>query len=161
MRSLIGVTLLGAGIAYLADPRYGIGRGNRRWRRSRARRIASSGASSDANVPNTPDPLLVERVRARMGHVVSNSRAIAVSAHEGRVTLRGPILSAEAHRLLDAVRGVSGVLEIDDQLSVGAASLARTAAVRADRVRSGMALRALGTAAAVFGLVRLFRSRMA
>ena len=41
------------------------------------------------------DAVLVQRVRAKLGHVVSHPHAIAVMVKEGRVTLTGPILSSE------------------------------------------------------------------
>ena len=64
-----------------------------------------------------PDDLvLIERVRARMGRLVSHPHAIQVGAREGRVTLSGPILAHEASPLLRAVRTVWGVTEVDDRL---------------------------------------------
>ena len=64
-----------------------------------------------------PDDLqLIERVRARMGRLVSHPHAIQVGAYRGKVTLSGPILAREAGPLLDTVRGVWGVAEIEDRL---------------------------------------------
>ena len=48
------------------------------------------------------DDVLVERVRAQLGRLVSHPHAIDVEAVNGRVTLRGPILQAEVNRLLRA-----------------------------------------------------------
>lgn len=62
------------------------------------------------------DIRLAARVRAELGRVTSHPRAITVSAAAGRVRLSGPILSAEAGRVLAAVRGVRGVSEIEDGL---------------------------------------------
>ena len=62
------------------------------------------------------DDLLIERVRAALGHVCSHPRAIAVEAIEGEVTLRGDVLSLEADRVLAAARSVRGVSEIVDEL---------------------------------------------
>jgi uncharacterized membrane protein len=64
----------------------------------------------------TSDDVLVPRVRAEMGRVVSHPHAIEVSAEGGVVTLRGPILSGEARRLLAAVRRVPGVVKVVNQL---------------------------------------------
>jgi hypothetical protein len=64
------------------------------------------------------DPVLVARVRSKMGRCVSHPRAIGVSAHRGRVFLSGPILEAEAHRLLAAVATVPGVVGIDNHLNI-------------------------------------------
>jgi hypothetical protein len=64
-----------------------------------------------------PDDLqLIERVRARMGRLVSHPHAIQVGANNGRVTLSGPVLRHEVARLLDAIRSVWGVSEVEDRL---------------------------------------------
>src|SRR4051794_10607926 len=42
------------------------------------------------------DDVLVERVRAKLGRVVSHPHAVLVEAFEGRVTVTGPVLAAEA-----------------------------------------------------------------
>src|SRR5947207_3922734 len=69
----------------------------------------------------TPDDLkLIERVRARLGRVVSHPHAIQVGAYSGRVTLSGPILAGEVLELLEAVRSVRDVLEVEDHLHVHA-----------------------------------------
>jgi hypothetical protein len=66
-----------------------------------------------------PDDLvLIERVRARMGRVVSHPHAIQIGALAGRVTLSGPILASEVGPFLDAVRSVMGVCEIEDHLVI-------------------------------------------
>jgi uncharacterized membrane protein len=64
------------------------------------------------------DEVLVARVRAKLGRVVSHPSAIEVTANQGRVTLRGPILAHEVHDLLAAVAAVRGVTEVDNQLKV-------------------------------------------
>lgn len=66
-----------------------------------------------------PDDLvLIERVRAKLGRVVSHPHAIQIGAQQGRVTLSGPILVDEVERLLDAVRRVWGVSEVEHHLVV-------------------------------------------
>jgi hypothetical protein len=62
------------------------------------------------------DRVLEERVRAQLGRVCSHPRAIDVSASEGMVTLRGPILESEAHRVCRSIERVSGVRGIWDEL---------------------------------------------
>lgn len=79
--------------------------------RARARRLIT-----DAPVPD--DLQLIERVRARMGRLVSHPHAIQVGANNGRVTLSGPVLAHEVARLLDAIRSVWGVSTIEDRLVV-------------------------------------------
>jgi hypothetical protein len=61
------------------------------------------------------DDVLTERVRARMGHLVSHS-SIDVQAVQGEVTLRGPVLDGEIEALLRAVRAVPGVRGVVNQL---------------------------------------------
>jgi hypothetical protein len=58
------------------------------------------------------DVVLVERVRAQLGRLVSHPHAIDVDATAGRVRLRGQIPPAEQKRLLDAVHRVRGVRDI-------------------------------------------------
>jgi uncharacterized membrane protein len=64
------------------------------------------------------DATLVARVRSQVGRAVSHPRAIEVTATQGRVTLRGPILAHEVARLLQMVRSVRGVQALDNQLDV-------------------------------------------
>jgi uncharacterized membrane protein len=63
------------------------------------------------------DAELVERVRARLGRVVSHPHAVRVAAAEGRVELTGPILAREVDTLLECVRQVPGVREVQDRLT--------------------------------------------
>jgi uncharacterized membrane protein len=65
-----------------------------------------------------PDDVLVQRVRSRMGRAVSHPHAVEVSANDGHVTLRGPILAGDVRELLTAVERVPGVISVDDQLEV-------------------------------------------
>jgi uncharacterized membrane protein len=64
------------------------------------------------------DAVLVERVRAELGRVVSHPHAIDVAADHGHVTLSGPLLSEEVRPLLRCVRGVAGVRAVSDRLTV-------------------------------------------
>lgn len=82
---------------------------NRRAAATRQLRSPSSSAVCD-------DDVLVERVRAKMGRYVSHPAAVEVSSAEGRVTLRGPILAYEHAGLVKALRGVSGVKELVDEM---------------------------------------------
>ena len=54
------------------------------------------------------DDVLIGRVRADLGRVVSHPHAIEVAASGGHVTLIGPILSHEVRPLLRAIRRVAG-----------------------------------------------------
>jgi uncharacterized membrane protein len=62
------------------------------------------------------DVVLVERVRARLGRILSHPHAVNVVAHEGVVTLRGPILQHEVKPLLDAIERVADVREVVNEL---------------------------------------------
>lgn len=64
------------------------------------------------------DDTIAERVRAEMGRLVGHPGAIDVAVVGGRVWLSGHILSSEHEALLAAVRGVAGVQDIDDRLTV-------------------------------------------
>src|SRR5262245_10926956 len=64
------------------------------------------------------DEVLIERVRAELGRLVSHPHAIEVASAGGHVTLIGPILSHEVRPLLRSVRRVSGVRAVSDQLTV-------------------------------------------
>jgi hypothetical protein len=126
---------LGAGLMYLLDPERG--RRRRAMMRDRvahATRLVrdatdtttrdmahrASGVAArvrDIGTHESPDDrVLVERVRAQLGRVVSHPGAILVNASDGVATLRGPVLTAEMPRLLSTVRGVRSVREVVDEL---------------------------------------------
>ncbi len=126
---------LGAGLMYLLDPE----RGDRRRAlirdqvvrvlnktgdaagvtardiRHRTRGLVAEWRGRLAEGP-VGDEVLVERVRSRLGRVVSHPRAIEVTARDGRVTLSGPILAREEGRLLAEVRRVRGVQAVEGRL---------------------------------------------
>ena len=56
--------------------------------------------------------ILLERARAQLGRRVSHPRAIEVTAIDGVVTVRGPILQAEVTPLLKALERVRGVRRV-------------------------------------------------
>jgi uncharacterized membrane protein len=63
-----------------------------------------------------PDDLLVQRVRSQMGRAVSHPHAVQVSAEDGEVTLRGPILAGEVADLLACVERIPGVRRVRHEL---------------------------------------------
>jgi hypothetical protein len=71
---------------------------------ARARALVRRGPVDDA--------VLVERIRAALGRVVSHPHAIEVSAREGRVRIQGPVLEREHDLLLRTVRAVDGVRQL-------------------------------------------------
>ena len=77
---------------------------------SEARRLARGEAVADE--------VLVERVRSRIGRLVSHPGAIEVEASAGEVMLRGPVLKREVDGLLRGVRCVRGLKRLEDRLEV-------------------------------------------
>jgi hypothetical protein len=127
--------MIGAGLMYLMDPSEGGRRraqmrdqGTRALRRSgrllgktgrdlrnRARgRLAE--AVSRLRSGDAPDWVIEERVRSKLGRVVSHPHAIDVESVAGRITLYGPILRQETSSLLSAVQEVPGVLDVESRL---------------------------------------------
>lgn len=64
------------------------------------------------------DMVVVDRVRSQAGRVVSHPHAIEVTARDGKVTLRGPVLAHEVQELLARVSGTRGVKEVENRLEV-------------------------------------------
>lgn len=64
------------------------------------------------------DHVLEERVRARIGRVVSHPSSIEAKATQGRITLSGPILAHEAPLLIDRMLDVPGVQDVENRLEV-------------------------------------------
>lgn len=139
LRLLIGLGL-GAAAMYVLDPQAGRRRrGLLRDQAVAARRRASHAAQKAARdlgnrlrgglaearalwrpEEEISDDVLTERVRARMGHLLPHAHVhlLEVNAHAGRVTLRGALPADEAARLVDGVRSVRGVVDVDSQIRV-------------------------------------------
>ncbi len=85
--------------------------------RNRARGLAAEarGRFEDEIVD---DDVLVARVRAELGRIVSHPSAVVVTADSGSVTLAGPILVDEAGELVSRVHAVRGVRDVIDLLDV-------------------------------------------
>lgn len=64
------------------------------------------------------DDVLVQRVRATIGHHVTNPSAIEVEAHQGQVIVRGPVLASQVRNLIGAIWAVRGVRRVENQLEV-------------------------------------------
>jgi osmotically-inducible protein OsmY len=127
---------VGAGIMYLVDPREG------RRRRARVRELTIHSMHTVKTVAGvtsrdvehrlsglaahmlgrlveeeTPsDDVLVARVRARLGRLVSHPGAIDVTASQGTVTVSGPIFEAEVEQLLEGIGAAPGVTAIENRL---------------------------------------------
>ena len=66
----------------------------------------------------TDDEHLTERVRSKVGRAVSHPHAVKVHVQDGSVILSGPVFAHEKPQLLEAIRSVPGVRNIDDALQV-------------------------------------------
>jgi uncharacterized membrane protein len=127
---------LGATLMYYLDPQAGrrrrallrdqfahAGRILREGRRVTARDIANRACGLWAEATRWlraepgSDAGLVERVRAKLGRVVSHPHAVRVTASDGRIELTGPILAREVAPLLESVRGIPGVLDVHNALT--------------------------------------------
>lgn len=135
--SLMGSFGLGALALYLSDPRQGRQRQAllrdqvthlrseahaavdvaSRDLANRARGVAAAADAGRITGPAS-DRVLVERVRAKLGRYVSHPHALHVDAHQGTVTLSGPILKREEKRLMRALWSVRGVQSIFNHLDV-------------------------------------------
>ena len=139
---MLGCTGLGAGMMYVLDPRSGRRRralvrdkAQAYWRRmgkfisqtARDARQRTYGLMAEtqkqlreADVPE--DTVLVARVRAQIGHVISQAGTVDVTAQQGRVTLSGSIAAHEVEKLLSAVASVAGVTAVVNRLEVNPAT---------------------------------------
>ena len=78
-------------------------------------RVQGSITSRDEPVD---DVVLSERVRAAMGHVISDPHAIDIRVHDGCVTLKGPALPHQIAEMVACAERVRGVREVENHLSV-------------------------------------------
>jgi hypothetical protein len=130
---------LGAGVMYILDPDLGArrralvkdqfaGLPNTLQRAAsvtaRDLRNRSVGFASEARARlfdnKASKEVLVDRVRSRLGFFVRHPSAIEVRAQDGRIILSGPVLSDEAEQLIDGVRSVRGVRDVENRLEVHA-----------------------------------------
>jgi osmotically-inducible protein OsmY len=126
---------LGTGMMYLLDPDRGkrrrafllnkcassarrtgeIFEGTARDLRNRTQGIVAELRSQFSSAP-ADDGVLVDRVRSKMGRIVSHPNAIHVTAQNGKITLSGPVPANELENLLSCVRHVNGVNEVVNNL---------------------------------------------
>lgn len=64
------------------------------------------------------DVVLADRVRSKLGFLVRHPSSIEVQASEGKVTLSGPVFTEEVKQLVDGVRSVRGVRDVENLLEV-------------------------------------------
>jgi osmotically-inducible protein OsmY len=137
--ALVGGLGLGAALMYLFDPDRGRRRralirdkaegaankaGDYAGKMSRDLRNRAYGVVAETKSifrqEEVTDNVLVDRVRAKLGHYSVHVGAIDVTAQNGTVTLRGPVLANEVPEVLLAVGSVRGVKDVDNQLEVHA-----------------------------------------
>ena len=133
---LVGLGV-GGGLMYLLDP--GRGRRRRTFTRDKvgriARQVVKTAEKTARDLANRTHGLAVEvrsrraeervadqvleaRVRTRLGRLVSNPHELQATAHEGVVTLNGPLLEQEAAALLTGVADIEGVSRIENRLKL-------------------------------------------
>jgi osmotically-inducible protein OsmY len=129
---------IGAAIMYLFDPTHGRARRGRllarlqsaaldldetfeRTARDLAHRARGRYAELRANLveEQVSDDVLAERVRSRLGHLVSYPHAIEVETNEGVVVVRGHCPPKEVDKLIGGISDVRGVRAIDCRLGEG------------------------------------------
>lgn len=135
---MLGCVGLGLGLMYMLDPSAGSRRralmrqkARSYWKdtgktigktvrdtQNRARGVAAEARQRFRSSDVPADDVLAARVRAQIGHVISHAQAIGITAHQGRVTLSGPISASEEGKLLATVEAIPGVLEVVHQLEV-------------------------------------------
>lgn len=129
-----GVMLLGAsvgaGLMYLLDPRGGAHRRAlmrdkfvsvskhtawevNRWSRDAMNRVKGEIEEYSRRGQQVDDDTLIERARAQIGHVVSHPGLLHISARDGCVYVRGPVLSGERARIDERLRKTRGVRTCD------------------------------------------------
>jgi gas vesicle protein len=135
----LGTLILGAAAMYFLDPTRGRTRrtraveqatsicrrtGQAAWQIGKDLRNRGMGYAHETRGYFEPEDAvsaekLLHRIRAEMGHVVSHAGAIQVMTdNHGRVTLHGKVLASEADRLISTIKGVTGVTELINLLSV-------------------------------------------
>jgi uncharacterized membrane protein len=136
-RALLAGLLVGAGLMYLLDPDRGtrrrhvardrLGRVRRRMGEelgAAARNVKNRSAGTWAEIRSrfgsdaADDAVLEERVRARLGRLVSHPGAVEVAVVRGEVSLLGSVLEEELDALVGGVERVRGVIRVRNQLSV-------------------------------------------
>lgn len=143
-RTLLAGVMVGAGLMYYLDPERGKTRrarlrdqagraardtgdrvegkledlGNRAEGLAHETKSRLRTASRDEEQTNVSDATLEARVRSEIGHEISHPGAIEVSARNGRVTIRGPILADEVDKLIARVALVRGVSDVVNRLEV-------------------------------------------
>lgn len=79
--------------------------------------VAATGhRNRETRSPPQSDQQLHERIRARLGRLVSYPKAIEVQVEQGRVCLKGHVLTAEQAPLISEVSDMAGVTVLRSEL---------------------------------------------
>jgi BON domain-containing protein len=139
LATLVKTTALGAAAMYMYDPV--LGRRRRALLRDKCVRIrkavqetarvtlrdvknralgtvAEGRAALFVDRVKVDDAVLRQRVRSILGFVVRNPSSVNVEASGCRVTLTGPVLTDEVQQLINGVRSVRGVYDVENRLEV-------------------------------------------
>ena len=73
--------------------------------------VAEVRSSIRDRASDIPDDILVARVRSQLGHVVSHPGLLDITAEEGRISVRGPVLGTEVDKIKNRLTKVRGVRE--------------------------------------------------
>ena len=79
--------------------------------------VATGSLDRTSSAQPQSDAQLRERVRSRLGHLVSHPGAIEVAVEEGVVRLTGQVLAKELDGLLSQLTGMAGVRKVHNALS--------------------------------------------
>jgi uncharacterized membrane protein len=66
----------------------------------------------------TDDDVLVQRIRSKLGRLVSHPHAIEVNSENSNIALAGHVLKSEAEHLVRCVRAVPGVRSVESKLEM-------------------------------------------
>lgn len=133
---LVGAAGVGAALAYFLDPDRGERRRHlladqvihatkvtgdaigvtKRDIANRSRGVAAGVRGRLADRDDDDDIVITDRIRSALGRLISHPGAIEVEVENGRAVLSGPVLEDEADRLIEGVRKVRGVIDVESRL---------------------------------------------
>jgi hydrogenase maturation factor HypE len=116
MKNILNITAAfaaGALVVYYLDRTIG------QYMADRARGAMATGSLDHVSSSHSQGDIhLRERVRSRMGHLVSHPRAVEVSVEQGVVRLSGQVLAKELDGLLSQLTDIPGVRKVHNALAV-------------------------------------------
>lgn len=86
--------------------------------RHRTEGVVAETRSILSQEPLPDDVVLIERIRSKLGRIISHPGAIDVLASDGEVILRGDVLQSEVHNLVPRLRLIPGVLAVHNELTL-------------------------------------------